>query len=72
MKLAQLADVFAVEEALQSGVAVITTAHGSGGADLLRHPALGPLISKGFFPVILSLYWQDGQVQLHYEKGCVS
>ncbi len=66
------ADVFAVEEALQSGVAVITTAHGSGGADLLRHPALGPLISKGFFPVILSLYWQDGQVQLHYEKGCVS
>lgn len=62
------ADVLALEEALQSGVHIITTVHGSGLADLQRHPALGPLLATGCFPLIVALHWQDGQVQLRYEQ----
>ena len=63
------ADVAALEEALQSGVHIITTAHGNGLADLLRHPALSRLVAQDCFSVIASLRWQGGQVVLQYEKG---
>lgn len=62
------ADVLALEEALQSGVHIITTVHGNGLADLQRQPALGSLLASGCFPLIVALYWQDGQVRLRYER----
>ena len=66
------ADAAALEEALQSGVRIITTVHGSGLDDLLHHPAIGPLVRQGFFAVIVSLGWQGGQMALQYERGgCV-
>lgn len=66
------ADAAALEEALQSGVRIMTTVHGSGLDDLLHHPAIGPLVRQGFFAVIVSLGWQGGQVALQYERGgCV-
>ena len=63
------ADAAALETALQSGIHIITTAHGNGFTDLLRHPVLCPLVEHGCFPVIASLHWQNGQVALHFERG---
>ncbi len=68
-EIGTLADVQALEEALQSGVRIITTVHGSGINDLLHHPALRPLIEQRFFSVIMSLHWQNGQVILQEESG---
>lgn len=62
------ADVLALEEALQSGVHILTTVHGSGLADLQRHPALESLLATDCFPLIVALHWQDGQVRLRYER----
>lgn len=62
------ADVQALEEALQSGVTIVTTAHGHGLEDLRRHPALGPLIERDCFPLVVSLRWREGQVVLQYER----
>ncbi len=63
------ADVQALEEALQSGVCIITTVHGSGVRDLLHHPTLSPLIKQQFFSVIVSLHWKNGQVAWQEESG---
>lgn len=62
------ADALAIEEALQSGVHIVTTVHGNGLRDLECHPALRPLIAAGYFPLIVALYWQDGRVRLRYEQ----
>lgn len=62
-------DVLALEEALQSGVKVLTTVHGNGLRDLQGHPTLGPFIGKGYIPLLVSLRWQNGQVALQYERG---
>lgn len=61
------ADVQALEEALQSGVRIITTAHGRGWQELCNHPALGPLVQRGFFARIISLHWQAGTMILQCE-----
>ena len=63
------ADAAALEEALQSGVAMITTAHGTGMQDLMRHPVLKHLVMQGCFPVIVSLRWEHGQIVLQEERG---
>ncbi len=63
------ADAAALEEALQSGVAIMTTAHGNGMQDLLRHPVLKHLVMQECFPVIVSLRWEHGQIAVQEERG---
>ena len=63
------ADGAALETALQNGVSIITTAHGHSITDLLYHPVLGPLVERGSFSVIVSLFWRNGEVALRYERG---
>ena len=63
------ADAVALEEALQSGVAIQTTVHGNGLQDLLHHPVLRPLVMQGCFPVIVSLRWEHGQIAVQEERG---
>lgn len=61
-------DAAALEAALQSGVAIMTTAHGNNLDELLRHPVLHSLAASEAFPLIVRLFWKDGQVQLQYER----
>lgn len=61
-------DAIALEEALQSGVAILTTAHGNGMQDLLRHPVLKQLVKEEYFQVIVSLHWECGQIMLREER----
>ncbi len=67
-EIGSIADVQALEEALQSGVHILTTAHGDGLEDLLQHPALGPLLQRDCFSLVVSLRWQGGKVALQYER----
>lgn len=62
-------DMLALQEAAQSGVQVISTAHGSGLESLARHPVLGEWIQKGYFSLIFALHWQNGQVVWRQEGG---
>ena len=71
-EIGSAADVQALEEALQSGVHIVTTAHGYGLADLLQHPALGPLLKRNCFSLVVSLRWQAGQVALQYEREALA
>ena len=63
------ADIAALEEALQSGVAILTTAHGNGLQDVLHHPVLKHLVLQGYFTVIASLRWEHGQIAITLERG---
>ena len=63
------ADIAALEEALQSGVAILTTAHGNGLQDVLHHPVLKHLVLQGYFTVIASLRWEHGQIAMTLERG---
>lgn len=67
-EIGSAADVQALEEALQSGVRILTTVHGYGLTDLLQHPALRPLLERNCFSLVVSLRWQAGQVVLQYER----
>lgn len=71
-EIGSAADVQALEEALQSGVRILTTAHGYGLTDLLQHPALGPLLERNCFSLVVSLRWQAGQVVLQYEREALA
>lgn len=71
-EIGSAADVQALEEALQSGVHIVTTAHGYGLADLLQHPALGLLLKRNCFSLVVSLRWQAGQVALQYEREALA
>ncbi len=63
------ADAAALEEALQSGVAILTTVHGNGLQDVLHHPVLKTMVLQGYFPVIASLRWEHGQIAVTLERG---
>lgn len=56
------ADVQALEEASESGVAVFATAHGISIEGLYRHPVLYKLVKGGYFTLIVFLHWHLGQV----------
>ena len=65
------ADVQALEEAAESGVSVIATAHGDSVESLYRHPVLYKLIEGQYFAFIIVLKWQTGQVvpQVYSKAG---
>lgn len=63
------ADVVALEEAMQCGVHLVTTAHGNGIADVCRHPSLKYLMEQHSFDLVVSLRWMEGQIVLHQEVG---
>lgn len=63
------ADAAALEEALQSGVTILTTAHGNGLQDVCHHPVLKHLVLQGYFTVIASLRWEHGQIAMTLERG---
>lgn len=56
------ADVQALEEAAQSGVAVIATAHGDCMVSLCHHPVLGKLVQGGYFSFIVFLHWENDAI----------
>lgn len=56
------ADVQALEEAAQSGVAVIATAHGDEMKSLEQHPVLKKLIQGNYFSIIIFLRWVENTV----------
>jgi len=47
------ADALAIEEALNGGVRVLATAHGASLAEVSARPALGQMLSQGFFQRII-------------------
>ncbi len=53
-------DVIAIEEAINTGVAIITTAHGSDLDDIRRRPTIKKLINKGFFDRYIILGTSSG------------
>ena len=64
------ADIQALEEAAESGVAIMATAHGASITSLYRHPILKPLMERQYFALIIVLKWQKGQVVLQvYRKA---
>lgn len=63
------ADVQALEEAAESGVAVIATAHGDSVESLYHHPVLHKLVEGQYFALIIVLKWQTGQVVPHVYKN---
>ncbi len=56
------ADVQALEEAAESGVAVLATAHGQSIPGLYRHPILSKLMRKQYFTWIVCLQWHGGEI----------
>ena len=58
------ADVQALEEAAQSGVAVLATAHGTNMNTLNHHPVLYRLVNGQYFDLIVFLHWVDGTVMM--------
>ena len=68
-ELGTAADVLALEEALQSGVYVLSTVHGRNLEELRRHPILGRLVEQGFFTWIVTLAWKNGQVVTQCQRG---
>lgn len=60
------ADALALEEAAQSGVAVMATAHGDNLDTLYGHPVLGTLIRRQYFQLIICLQWNMGQVVMEF------
>ncbi len=64
------ADVQALQEAAQSGVAVLATAHGSDMNALYNHPILNKLVVGQYFSLIVFLYWVKGTVAMEiYRKA---
>ncbi len=57
------ADVQALEEATQSGVSVIATAHGDRLESLYKHPVLHNLIVGQYFSLLVFLRWNNGRVE---------
>ncbi|NMA95965.1 MAG: stage III sporulation protein AA [Clostridiales bacterium] len=54
-EIGSVEDMHAIEEALNSGVKIITTAHGKDLSNILEHPTLGQGISQGLFDRLLVL-----------------
>jgi len=48
-EIGRMEDIYAIEEALNAGVKMITTAHGSGLEDLARRPVLKEIMKSGIF-----------------------
>jgi stage III sporulation protein AA len=65
-------DVYALQEALNTGIKVIATAHGAGLAELLARPVLGELIEKGFFQRLIIFKRIGGKSVLTavYDEKC--
>ena len=61
-EIGTMADVQALKEAAESGVAVLATAHADTMACLYKHPVLHTLITEQYFAWIVFLHWQTGQV----------
>ena len=61
-------DVQALEEAAQSGVAVIATAHGQSIETLQQHPVLQSMITQKYFPLLVFLKWHNGKTLLQIER----
>lgn len=54
-EIGRLEDMLAIEEALNGGVKIITSAHGRSLDNILGHPILGQTISQGLFERLLIL-----------------
>lgn len=54
-EIGSLADIHAIEEALNSGVKIITSAHGKDLSNILAHPILGQTIEQGLFQRLIFL-----------------
>ena len=70
-EIGTMADVQALEEAAESGVSVLATAHGDSVESLNRHPVLHNLVEKQYFAFIVVLQWQTGCVvpKVYYQAG---
>ncbi len=70
-ELGKREDVAALEEAVNGGVAVITTIHGQDEEDIKRKPVLGMLLESGVFPriVVLSRRLGAGTVEKVLDTG---
>ncbi len=62
------ADVQALQEAAQSGVAVLATAHGNDMKALCNHPVLNRLVAGQYFSLIVFLHWVNGMVALEIHR----
>ena len=63
-------DIFAIEEALNSGVKVICTVHGSSVDDILEKPYLSNLVKRKIFDTYIILKYKDrpGEISCIYDK----
>ncbi len=53
-------DALAIEEAINAGVSIITTVHGSNIKDIQERPVIRNILAKKFFEVIIFLSRNNG------------